>query len=208
MGFFSNIYGGVFLLKVINYFLTAKSHQLFLQKSTNIDFSFCCEYESWQYCQKNIHLKDISPVMLKLYYYPADFILSHESEKRVTERSRLDFWRLFFNCGTQSLIPPDWAIENDLCQILCMILQFFVKERGLRLSFFFFFLWPVSPKLSKTTKTCPNLVKWMRKANINLPEYSKMTINFELFKVSKMTSLKIYVSPVMEKLKTSNLNSR
>ena len=144
--FFSNIYGGVFLLKVINYFLTAKSHQLFLQKSTNIDFSFCCEYESWQYCQKNIHLKDISPVMLKLYYYPADFILSHESEKRVTERSRLDFWRLFFNCGTQSLIPPDWAIENDLCQILCMILQFFVKERGLRLSFFFFFFLAFLPQ--------------------------------------------------------------
>ena len=140
-----------------------------------------------------------------LYYYLADFILSHKSEKRVTERSRLDFWRLFFNCGTQSLIPPDWPIENYLCQILCVILQFFVKERGLGLSFFFR---PVSPKLSKTTKTWPNLVKWMSRVNINLPKHSKMTINFESFKVSKMTSLKIYISPVMEKLNASNLNSR
>ena len=30
-----------------------------------------------------------------------------------------------------------------------------------------------------------------------------MTINFELLKVSNMTSLKIYISPVMEKLETS-----
>ena len=33
-------------------------------------------------------------------------------------------------------------------------------------------------------------------------EISKMNIIFELLKISKMTSLKIYISPVMEKLET------
>ena len=33
-------------------------------------------------------------------------------------------------------------------------------------------------------------------------------INFELLKVSKMTDLKIYISPVTEKLETSNLETR
>ena len=31
-----------------------------------------------------------------------------------------------------------------------------------------------------------------------------MTINLELLKVSKMTSMKIYIIPVLEKLRTSN----
>ena len=35
-----------------------------------------------------------------------------------------------------------------------------------------------------------------------------MTINFELLNVSKMSSLGICISPVMEKLETLNLNSR
>ena len=48
----------------------------------------------------------------------------------------------------------------------------------------------------------------MTSANIVLPKISKMTINFQLFKVSKVTSLKIYVSSVTEKLETSKLGSR
>ena len=35
-----------------------------------------------------------------------------------------------------------------------------------------------------------------------------MTTNFELLKVRKMTSLKIYISQVMEKLGTSDLDIR
>ena len=35
-----------------------------------------------------------------------------------------------------------------------------------------------------------------------------MTINFELLKASKMTSLKIYLSPVLQKLETSNLEGK
>ena len=45
----------------------------------------------------------------------------------------------------------------------------------------------------------------MTSANIALPKISKMTINFELFKVSKVTSLKIYIYSVTEKLETSKL---
>ena len=42
----------------------------------------------------------------------------------------------------------------------------------------------------------------------DLPKVSKMNINFELLEVSKMTNLKIYISPVTKKLETSNLDSR
>ena len=44
--------------------------------------------------------------------------------------------------------------------------------------------------------------------NFDLSKVSKMNSNFELLKVSKMTSLKIYICPGMEKLETSNLDSR
>ena len=71
----------------------------------------------------------------------------------------------------------------------------------------------------------PNILPKVIKT-INLPKDSKneqvgqfwlayqtwlvgeMTITFELLKVSKMISLKIYISPVKEKLETPNLNSR
>ena len=43
--------------------------------------------------------------------------------------------------------------------------------------------------------------------NFDLPQVSKININFELLKVSKMTSLKIYISSVTEKLETSNLET-
>ena len=41
-----------------------------------------------------------------------------------------------------------------------------------------------------------------------MPKISKMTINFELLNVRKMSSLRIHISPVMEKLEALNLNSR
>ena len=68
--------------------------------------------------------------------------------------------------------------------------------------------WHVLPKLSKITVTCPKLVKENKQGQFDLPKVSKTNINFELLKVSKMTSWKIYISPVTEKLETSNLDSR
>ena len=48
---------------------------------------------------------------------------------------------------------------------------------------------------SKNTVTCAKLVQIGQTGRINFdfPKNSKMTINFELFKVSKMTSLKINI---------------
>ena len=53
---------------------------------------------------------------------------------------------------------------------------------------------------------CPQSAE-ENKVNFDLPKVSKMNINYELLKDSKMTSLKIYIYPVMEKLETSNLDS-
>ena len=36
---------------------------------------------------------------------------------------------------SQFMIPADWIIEMDLCQILCMVLEFFVNQRGFGLFF-------------------------------------------------------------------------
>ena len=46
------------------------------------------------------------------------------------------------------------------------------------------------------------------RVSFDLSKVSKMNINFELLRVSKMTNLKIYISPVTKKLETSNLDSR
>ena len=54
-----SIYGGAFLQKQ----LTAKSHLLFFQKSSTIDFWWGSKYRFWQYCQKSSHLKDIFPFL-------------------------------------------------------------------------------------------------------------------------------------------------
>ena len=40
----------------------------------------------------------------------------------------------------------------------------------------------------------------MSKVHFELPKVRKMTIYFKLLKVSKMTSLEIYISPITEKL--------
>ena len=67
----------------------------------------------------------------------------------------------------------------------------------------------ILPKFSKITVTCPKLVKTNKMGQYLLSQSCKMTKNFGLFNVSKMTSLKIYIyiSPVIEKLETSNLDS-
>ena len=54
----------------------------------------------------------------------------------------------------------------------------------------------------------PKVSKREERVNFGLSKVSKININFELLKVTKMTHLKIYISPVKEKLETSNLDSR
>ena len=41
-----------------------------------------------------------------------------------------------------------------------------------------------------------------------MPKVKKININFELLRVSKMTSVKFYIFPVKEKLEISNLDTR
>ena len=86
--------------------------------------------------------------------------------------------------------------------IMCVVLEF-LSNGGLNC-----FLQHVLPELSKITVTCPQSVKGPNRVNFDLPKVSKININFELLKVCNMTSLKIYISPVTEKLETSNLDSR
>ena len=118
--------------------LTAKSRYLFLQRSSIIDFWLGSKYGSCQYCQKSSCLKDIPPVLQNFLflYYHVYFILSHKFEKSLTERNkRLDIWSLFIDWGNQFLILADWIIENDLCKILCVVLEFLIKRRGFVLFF-------------------------------------------------------------------------
>ena len=56
------------------------------------------------------------------------------------------------------------------------------------------FLRHVLPKLSKITATCQSQLKETNRVYSYLPQVSKMSISFKLLKVSKMTSLKIYIS--------------
>ena len=133
------------------------------------------------------------------YSYHAYFILFHKSEKHVTEKNkRLSLLSLFINQGSQFLIPADRIIENDLCQIPI----FCQMER----------VWIVFCSLLY----CPNTVKYcdldkvskMCRINFILPKVKKMSINFQLLKDIKKTSLKIYISPVMLELEISNMGSR
>ena len=66
----------------------------------------------------------------------------------------------------------------------------------------------VSPKLSKMTVTSPKSVKINKKGRFRLVQSHQNYNQFKLLKVSKVTSLKIYISLVMEKPEISDLDSR
>ena len=48
----------------------------------------------------------------------------------------------------------------------------------------------------------------MNRVSVDLLKVSKITVNFELLSVSKMSNLRIHMPPGMGKLKVLNLNSR
>ena len=85
---------------------------------------------------------------------------------------------------TDFLIPADWIIENNFCQILCLFLEFLSNREGLDC-----FLQHVLPKLSKKTDLS-TVNKKTNMGSFDLPKVSKMNISFELLKVSKMIYLK------------------
>ena len=189
-------------------FLAKKSYPfscwLFFQKSSTIDFRLGSKYNSWQYCQK-ISIYKIFPQFKTFLSLLSYFILSDISEKRVTDKNkRLNPWSLLITWGTQFLILADWIIENDICQTLAWFLKFLSSGGVLDC-----FLQPnILLNLCKKLLTCPKLLKWASMVNFEWPKVIRITINVEQLKVSKITSLKIYISQVMEKLETSNLDIR
>ena len=135
------------------------------------------------------------------------FILSHKSEKHVAERSkRLSLQSLFINWGTQLFLDSCWlnhwrlfVSDPTSCSwIFCQRKRVCIV-----------FLWHnILSKISKITVTCLKSQKQTSRVNFGLPKDSKITNNFKLLNVSKITSFKIYIFPVIGKLETSNLDSR
>ena len=56
------------------------------------------------------------------------------------------------------MISADWIIENDICHILCVALEFFIKRRWFRL---FIAAYLSNIKQIGSGLTCPKLAKWM-----------------------------------------------
>ena len=109
-------------------------------------------------------------------------ILLQKSEKHVTEKDKDWTFKVSLLIGE----PISWFRLFESLKMTCArsyawFLNFLPDGEG-----FDCFLWPnVMSKPSKMTETCPKSAKWL---------------NFEQLKSSKMTSFKIYVSPIMRKL--------
>ena len=188
-------------------FLAKKSYPfscwLFFQKSSTIDFRLVQNTTLGNTVKKYLFKRHFHN--LKLFYLYYHILFSDISEKRVTDKNkRLNPWSLLITWGTQFLILADWIIENDICQTLAWFLKFLSSGGVLDC-----FLQPnILLNLCKKLLTCPKLLKWASMVNFEWPKVIRITINVEQLKVSKITSLKIYISQVMEKLETSNLDIR
>ena len=68
----------------------------------------------------------------------------------------------------------DWIIANDFCQMLCMVPEFFVKQRVSIV----FWQHNVLSKHSKTTVTCPKIVKINKKGQFSLTQSQKNEYQF------------------------------
>ena len=98
------------------------------------------------------------------------------------------------------LLGSRWSWKMTCARSVACFLNFL--SNGVSLDCF---LQPnILPKHSKIIMTCPKQEKGTSGINFDLPKISKMSINFYLVKVIKMTSWKIYVSSVTEKLETPN----
>ena len=134
-----------------------------MQKSCIIGFWLGSKCSCWQYCQKNSHLKDICPVMYNFlchYSYHAYFILSHKSEKRVTEWNKRLAFEFYLSTGgnpTSSLFPLTESLKMTCARSYAWFLNFFVRRRGFGL----FFADNVLPKLSKIN------LSYQKSVNIN-----------------------------------------
>ena len=81
-------------------------------------------------------------------------LFCRKCQKNVLQKEKTEPWKPIYYWGNQFLIPADWIIENNLCQILCVVLEFLSNGEGLE-----WFLQQNLPKLGKITVTCPKSVK-------------------------------------------------
>ena len=123
-----------------------------------------------------------------LYFCHAYFILSHKSEKRVTERNkRLNLWSLFIK---KPVLDYPWLNHwKWLCpRSYVWFSKFLSNGECLHC-----FSWRnVLPKLSNITLAYPKSIKMNELGQFWLVQTQQNAHQFELFKVSKTTSLKIY----------------
>ena len=119
----------------------------------------------------------------------------------------MSLWFLFINWRTQPVYDFcwHWIIKHGFCQILCVILEF-LNFWSNREGWDCFWQAKSLSRLSKITYL-PKVSKKMSRVNLDSLKVSKVTTNFELLNVSKMSILRIH-SPVMEKLEALNLNNK
>ena len=130
----SNIYDGTFLQKKDN----GKNWLTIFAKKLHHRLLVGFEIELLAILSKNSHLKDIPSyaILFCVFILIMHILFSRTNQKNVLQKKiRLNRWSLRINWAIQSLIPADWIIENDLCQILCLVLDFLVKRRGFALFF-------------------------------------------------------------------------
>ena len=114
-------------------------------KNSTIDFWLSSRYDSWQYSQKKKSFKRNFPSYIKLFvslFLLCIFYFVTQIRKACYRKKKIELLKSIYNRVTQFLILADWIIENDLCQILPVVLEFYVKQRGIFLGLL-----------------CPNLVK-------------------------------------------------
>ena len=66
------------------------------------------------------------------------YFFCHTNQKNLLQKERKDWiFEVYFLIGklSQFLVPADWIMENDFFQILCMVLEVCVKQRGFGLFF-------------------------------------------------------------------------
>ena len=88
------------------------------------------------------------------------------------------------------VLDSHWLnIENNLCQILCVVLEFLSNGEGLDC-----FLRHVLPKLSKVTVTCPQSVKKQIGTVLTCPKLAKSISPLNCSKSAKWSIWNLYIS--------------
>ena len=148
------------------------------KKKKNMDFWQGSKYGSWQYCQ-----------ILCLYSYHAYFILSLKSENLFQKEIKDWVFEVhLLTKETSSWFPLNGSVKMTCARSYAHGSWIIIKRREFEL-FFYSISYPNSVKQRWYVQS-----QWkdLDKVSFHLPKVSKININFELLRVSKMTSLKIY----------------